>query len=237
MTDGKRKAEWSGWAGVLLTSVIALVAITVQWGVVTTKLDGLEKRLDEMIFETRSLPHRVSEHRTPPGDAGRHAPSARSPWRKGQPMSSSLPIDIADALVTALNAAPVPPATGFSPAFTAVRAYRPQFDLEELKTLRVSVVPKAIEITSLGRRSNQHDVSVDVAVQQKVDLTDSATLDALMLLVQQIADFLRLRRIDLGDGSSAVWVKTENTPIYSPDQLETKQVFTSVLTFTFRVVR
>jgi hypothetical protein len=152
-------------------------------------------------------------------------------------VSKSLPIDIADAVVTALNAAPVPPATGFTPTFTAVRAYRPEFDLVDLKNLRVSVVPKAIEITSLGRRANQHDVGVDVAVQQKVDLADTATLDGLMLLVQQIADFLRLRRIDLADGASAMWVKTENTPIYSPDHLETKQVFTSVLTFTFRVVR
>lgn len=152
-------------------------------------------------------------------------------------MSSSLPIDLADALVAALNAPPVPPATAFAPAFTAARAYRPQFDLAELKTLRISVVPKAIEITSLGRRTNQHDVSVDVAVQQKVDPDDSAILDGLMLLVQQLSDFLRLRRIDLADGASAVWVKTENTPIYSPDHLETKQVFTSVLTFTFRVVR
>lgn len=56
MTEGKPKqSDWAGWAGVLVTAVIALVAITVQWGVVTTKLDHLEKRLDEMIFESRSI--------------------------------------------------------------------------------------------------------------------------------------------------------------------------------------
>jgi len=56
MTDRKtRRSEWAGWAGVLLTALSALVAITIQWGVVTAKLDNLEKRLDEMIFETRSL--------------------------------------------------------------------------------------------------------------------------------------------------------------------------------------
>lgn len=54
MNDSKR-TEWAGWAGVLVTSVVALVAITVQWGVVTTKLDNLERRLDEMIFESRSI--------------------------------------------------------------------------------------------------------------------------------------------------------------------------------------
>ncbi|MCC6910376.1 MAG: hypothetical protein IT430_20770 [Phycisphaerales bacterium] len=46
---------WSRWAGVVLTAVIALSAFTVQWGVVTTKLDHLERRLDELIVEARSL--------------------------------------------------------------------------------------------------------------------------------------------------------------------------------------
>ena len=51
----RKRFEWAGWAGVLLTAVIALLAITVQWGVVNTKLDNVEKRLDEMIFEARAL--------------------------------------------------------------------------------------------------------------------------------------------------------------------------------------
>jgi hypothetical protein len=45
----------SRWAAVILTAVIALAAMTVQWGVVTTKLDHVEKRLDELIIEARSL--------------------------------------------------------------------------------------------------------------------------------------------------------------------------------------
>jgi hypothetical protein len=57
MTDGNtpKRIEWAGWAGVLLTALSALLAITVQWGVVNTKLDNVEKRLDEMIFEARAL--------------------------------------------------------------------------------------------------------------------------------------------------------------------------------------
>ena len=141
----------------------------------------------------------------------------------------SLILDVADAIVTALKSEPL--------KLDAVRAYRPEFDLTELKTLRVSVVPKAIEITNLGRRANQHDVSVDVGVQQKVDPADTAALDALMDQVQKISEQLRLGRLDLPGGGSALWGKTANDPIYSPEHLETKQVFTSVLTFTFRVVR
>jgi len=144
----------------------------------------------------------------------------------------SLVLSVADAIVAALKAEPL--------KLDAVRAYRPEFELAELKTLRVSVVPRGIEITSLGRNANQHDVSVDVGVQQKVDPDDMAALDALMAKVQQIADELRLRRLELSGGGSAgagVWVKTANEPVYSPDHLQTKQVFTSVLTFTFRVAR
>lgn len=43
------------WAAVLLTAALAVLAMTVQWGVVTTKLDHVEKRLDELIIEARSL--------------------------------------------------------------------------------------------------------------------------------------------------------------------------------------
>ena len=51
----KSRIEWAGWVGVLFTALLALLAITVQWGVVNTKLDNVEKRLDEMIFEARAV--------------------------------------------------------------------------------------------------------------------------------------------------------------------------------------
>jgi len=43
------------WAGVLVTVILAAGAMTVQWGVVTTKLQQVEKRLDEFIGEARSI--------------------------------------------------------------------------------------------------------------------------------------------------------------------------------------
>jgi len=43
------------WAGVLVTIILATGAMTVQWGVVTTKLQQLEKRMDEFIGEARSI--------------------------------------------------------------------------------------------------------------------------------------------------------------------------------------
>lgn len=149
----------------------------------------------------------------------------------------SLVISVANAIVEVLNAAS---AGTFTQGFAAERQYKPEYDLAQLKTLRVTVVPKKVEIASLGRNVNQHDVSVDVAIQKKVASAGVEELDPLMALVEQIADYLRLKRLVLGkDGGegSAIWVKTENSPIYSPEHLEQKQVFTSVLTVTFRVAR
>jgi len=46
---------WHRWSALALTVGMAALAVTVQWGVVTTKLDHVEQRLDELIFEARTL--------------------------------------------------------------------------------------------------------------------------------------------------------------------------------------
>jgi len=43
------------WAGLVVTIVLAAGAMTIQWGVVTTKLQHVEKRLDEFLGEARSI--------------------------------------------------------------------------------------------------------------------------------------------------------------------------------------
>ena len=45
-------AKWIG-AGTLLA--LALVGFIVQWGIVTTKLDQVERRLDDLVAELRGL--------------------------------------------------------------------------------------------------------------------------------------------------------------------------------------
>jgi hypothetical protein len=137
--------------------------------------------------------------------------------------------DIADAVVTELNG------HTFSQTLTAVRYYRPVFDLGEMKTLHVSVVPKGVTIERADRSHNQYDFAIDVAVQKKLSSGDATELDPLMSLVEEIADFFRLRR--LASCSSAIWVRTDNVPVYAPEHLEEFRQFTSVLTLTFRVVR
>lgn len=54
-TNGSKFNGTHKWAALIVTVVLALLAITVQWGVVTTKLDHVEKRLDELIVEARAM--------------------------------------------------------------------------------------------------------------------------------------------------------------------------------------
>jgi hypothetical protein len=137
--------------------------------------------------------------------------------------------DIADAVVAELNG------HTFSQPLTAARYYRPLFDLKDMAALHVSVVPKGVSVERLDRSRHQEEYQVDVAVQKKVEALDNATLDALAGLVEEIRLFLQDRR--LTSYPAAVWLRTENVPIYAPEHLDELRQFTSVLTLTFRVVR
>ncbi len=135
-------------------------------------------------------------------------------------------VDIADALAVALNA------HAFGQAFTAVRRYRPVYELKEMADLHVTVVPKGVALERADRSREQVDVRIDVAVQKKV--AGDSEIDGLMALVEEITAFARDLRLE---ECAAVWLRTENEPIYAPDHLAELGVFTSVLTLTFRVMR
>jgi len=147
----------------------------------------------------------------------------------------SLVIHTADAVAAELNAAP--PET-FEHAFTATRRVLPVFELADLADLRVTVVPKAVEISGSTRATSQYDISVDVGVQHKLsggpDEMD-AQVEALGGLVDQIADYLRRRPLMSFPGLA--WVSTRNEPVYAPEHLLEQRVFTSVLTLTYRAVK
>ena len=138
-------------------------------------------------------------------------------------------LTIADAVVTALNAG------GFAQPFTAVRLYRPQFELKDMSVLHVTVVPRGLVIQTASRAIDQHDYQIDVAVQKRLGTENTAEIDSLMALVEQIAD--RFRHKVLETDPEACWVKSENAPVYAPEHLGQLRQFTSVLTFTFRVMR
>jgi len=138
-------------------------------------------------------------------------------------------IDVADALVARLNAGQ------FSQPLTAERKYQPVFDLPQLADLKVSVVPKAVAITTASRHDSFYDCTIDVGIQKKVDSDDAAQIDPLVDLVEEIADHLRMQRLD--ELPEAAWMRIENDPVFAPELLDQDRVFTAVLTVTYRVRR
>lgn len=139
---------------------------------------------------------------------------------------SAVMVQIADALVEALNG------EQFSQDFVAVRRYRPLYELKDLETLRVTVVPHALTLERASRADHQVDYQVDIGVQKRV--ADDEASDDLMALVEEIADFCITLNLET---PGAVCTAVENDPIYAPDHLEEMRCFTSVQTVTFRKFR
>ncbi len=137
--------------------------------------------------------------------------------------------DIAESVKEALDGGT------FSQPVTAERHYLPIYDLQDMQNLHVTVVPKGVLVQAGGRSQNQHDYQIDVAVQKKLATGDNDEIDPLLTLVDEIADYFRLKRLD--SFPNAMWVKTENAPVYAVEHLDQLAQFTSVLTLTFRVIR
>jgi hypothetical protein len=137
-------------------------------------------------------------------------------------------VAIADAITAELNG------NAFSQPFTAQRQYLPIYDLKSMSELKVTVVPKGLVSSSLDRSRDNFDYQIDVGIQKKTQ-NQIATIDALMLLVEQISDYFRSNPLSSYPG--ARFISVENTPIYAPDHLETMLQFTSVLTLTYRLMR
>jgi hypothetical protein len=143
----------------------------------------------------------------------------------------SLAADIAVAVVGELNGGT------FSQSFTAVRTYLPVYDLAEMADLHVTVVPKGVTSQVASRDASQLEISIDIAVQKKLlssGAADTAEIDVLMDLCEEIADFLRQRR--LAAFPAAAWVRTDHVAIYSPEHLEQLRQFTSVMTVIYRAM-
>lgn len=146
---------------------------------------------------------------------------------------TAVAVQIADAVVVELNA------HTFSQPFTAVRAYLPEYKLEEMGTLHVTVVPAEFSGEPSDRSRDREEHKLHVAVQQRFKPQDGAvplvSLDGLMGLTEEIRDYLRDRR--LNGYPQARRIKTENKPIYDPKHLAELNQFTGLLIFTYQVVR
>ena len=138
-------------------------------------------------------------------------------------------LQVADSVTAQLNVAE------FDHEFIAQRMYVPNFDLEDMKELRVSVVPRDVELFPHDRAHNRYHCRVDIAVQKKFSKGTNEEIDPLVDLVEKIVDEFRLKR--LASFQAARCVKAEHTVLYSSEHWEQLRQFTSLLTLTFELAR
>ena len=142
---------------------------------------------------------------------------------------SSTAAFLAQALTDELNA------HTFSLPFEAVRVYQIDQALGDFASLGVVVAQRSLTMTNASRAAAAWELVIDVGAIKKVANALPATIDPLMVLVEEIALFLRKRR--LAGFPAAVFVSAANEPPYSPDQLREQRQFASVLSVTYRVMQ
>lgn len=133
--------------------------------------------------------------------------------------------DLADAVVALLNGN-----AAWSQGFTAERGYLPRFELSQLSELRVVVVPKSDAEAMESRSTVRRTIAVDVGVIKQLSTEENADMDAMMLLTDQIKDYVRGQRFS---SLNAMWSETTNDPVYDPTHLRDNRTFFAVITFNF----
>ncbi len=137
---------------------------------------------------------------------------------------------IADAVVSQLNAA------SLVQTFTAVRLYQPKFELPDMQTLHVSVVPCKRTVVKLTRSRNVNVYIIQIGVQKKFNAVTEAALntelDPLVKLVDDILALFDSNR--LTSVPTAICTAQKPDPIYAQDHMDQFRQFTSILTLEFK---
>ncbi len=107
----------------------------------------------------------------------------------------------------------------------------PSFESAELEILRVSVVPRTLEIDRVTRASSKYTVGIDIGIQKRIVGTPEETVATMGALVDEIADFMKSQ--DLTQFPAAQWHSLANEPIYVPEHLSQKRTFTSILSLKY----
>lgn len=133
----------------------------------------------------------------------------------------SLAIDIADAVVSSLNAT-------FAAQFTAVRRFREVYELPDTDDLRVSVVPLARVVIPGPRAGPLKRAVVLIVLNQHLPPEDPDTrIEELATLADLIGDHVVHHRLDAKP--AAICAAVTNDPAFDADSLDQTQQFVSII--------
>ena len=141
-------------------------------------------------------------------------------------MSAQL-IQIADGVVTAINAATL------SETVTAARSYVATKNREDSGTLTVDVMPVEMTKALQNRSANFETYGIRVVIQKRTDSDTNVTLDALSILVEEIADLLLKARIV----TPAVMCTSTEIISFALADIRERNEFAASVTATYEQVR
>lgn len=120
--------------------------------------------------------------------------------------------------------------SGFAQQFTAEHKNKPEFTLEDLATLKVTVTPASLADDFAARGIVQHGDGIVIGVQKKVnETTKEADISGLVLLCEQITEALYNKKQITVDDFQVTFLKANADPIFDGGQMNEHLVFTSVI--------
>jgi hypothetical protein len=141
-------------------------------------------------------------------------------------MTTHPALTIADEIAAVINAATL------SPSVTATRSYVVRWELADLKTPRVDVVPVSLEETRIDRVSTRRLVGVDIAIQARLSSDATAVADPLIDLADSIAGLFRFKLLPSGLARNTLLEHV----LYSVDDLEKHRVVKTILRLTYSLL-
>lgn len=112
--------------------------------------------------------------------------------------------------------------------YRAEVSFSPDYDLKEIDSAKVVVVPTGIEYKTLGRGIREELFKISIGILKRV--TEAELVDMTNFATDIGVSFLNRRLAE------AACVSVAHEPLYSPDHLRERHQFTSVLALTFKAV-
>lgn len=113
-------------------------------------------------------------------------------------------------------------------AHDAVVSLAPEYDLKEIETMRIVVVPTGVEYKPVARTAHEENYKISIGILKR---TTEDELDALIDFSTSLGQSFLNRVID-----DSMCINVAHEPLYSPEHLREKNQFTSVIALTFKSI-
>lgn len=116
------------------------------------------------------------------------------------------------------------------------RVYVPKVRLESFSagTFTILVAARSLVETVAARKMWDNEIQVDIGLLYKLAAGDEVDfIDKLGQVVREMIEHVRFSSLST---NRFLWLRTENEPIYAPEDMERFRQFTSILTVTYKEI-